>query len=67
MCLHMHAYLCPLTCQSAPVSSDDVFADIAAAKAQRVMPGDSAPLKTPPKWFRMPCGASFAVSCFIDV
>ena len=23
---------------------------------------ESAPLKTPPKWFRRPCGASFAVS-----
>ena len=43
------------------MSSDDVFAGIAAAKTQRA-PVDSAPLKTPPKWFRRPCGASFAVS-----
>ena len=51
-----------LTLQSAPISSDDIFANIAAAKTQRATVGDSAPLKTPPKWFRRPCGARFAVS-----
>ena len=38
-----------------------MFAGIAAAKTQQA-PVDSAPLKTPPKWFRRHCGASFAVS-----
>ena len=41
--------------------SDDPFACIAASskKARAV---DHAPLKSPPKWFKRPCGANFGVS-----
>ena len=60
MSMLMHHDL--LTLQSAPIPSDDVFAGIAAAKTQHAAVADSAPLKTPPKWFRRPCGARFAVS-----
>ena len=51
--------------QSAPPTpTDDVFAGIAAgARMQHREPVDSAPLKTPPRWLRRPCGANFAVSC----
>ena len=62
--IYLHNNTISYSSQPVPVPSDDVFAGIAAAKAQRASV-DSAPLKTPPKWFRRPCGASFAVSCYI--
>ena len=54
---HTHIYTHTHT-QPAPVATDDIFAGIAAKPH---LPIDSAPLKTPPKWFRRPCGAKFTV------
>ncbi|XP_019850594.1 PREDICTED: protein transport protein Sec31A-like [Amphimedon queenslandica] len=42
--------------ESPVVDTSDPFSAIAAQKTKRV---DTAPLKTPPKWFRRPCGARF--------
>ena len=49
---------------SAPVQSSggDFFNEILGSSKPRHQAVESAPLKTPPKWFRRPCGASFAVS-----
>lgn len=44
------------------VDTDDVFAGIASAGRAQSVSMETAPLKTPPKWLRRPCGASFAVS-----
>lgn len=46
----------------APVSGGAFFDGVSAAVAPRHQAAETAPLKTPPKWFRRPCGANFAVS-----
>ena len=50
---------------SAPSSGSDFFDGVAGTSPgvpRRQVAMETAPLKTPPKWFRRPCGASFAVS-----
>ena len=50
-----------------PPSSGDFFNDLSSSVASRNRVVETAPLKTPPKWFRRPCGASFAVSVCVCV
>lgn len=45
-----------------PSSGGDFFDDVKVSVAARSRAVETTPLKTPPKWFRRPCGASFAVS-----
>ena len=47
-----------------PPSGGSFFDGVTAQVAPRSQVVETAPLKTPPKWFRRPCGARFAVSTY---
>ena len=44
------------------MDTEDVFAGLVSSARAQAAAAETAPLKTPPKWLRRPCGASFAVS-----